>query len=271
VLNIVTGFCTCHDFAQNRTCAHLYAAQLHPDWCEHCRWQASAPELLQRGDEAIPIARSQPLGLPPDVEEPTAQFDVEQEVHALKAACAAVRTSSSAAAAATQVSDEAKQFMRSAATVSRFAKLAHLVPVEQLTDGLGMLQQVEDWCTKTLPALQSVKSAPHNGNRQDSDRTMKVLYKSHGRKRARSAAVANSQGQAKQPQLKRKRNNSGASQTAAAPDAAASQLLTRAAPADKLVAVKESGRPRTVERCIGNFTSRHKATYPSRSKRTTNK
>jgi hypothetical protein len=261
VLNIVTGFCTCHDFAQNRTCAHLYAAQLHPDWCEHCRWQASAPELLQRGDEAIPIARSQPLGLPPDVEEPTAQFDVEQEVHALEAACAAVRTSSSAAAAATQVSDEAKQFMRSAATVSRFAKLAHLVPVEQLTDGLGILQQAENWCTKTLPALQSVQSAPHKGNRQDSDRTTKALYKSHGRKRARSAAVPDLQGQAK-PQLKRK-HNSGASQTAAA----ASQQLTRGAPADKLAAVKESGRPRTTERGFGNFTSRHKTSYPSRPKR----
>jgi hypothetical protein len=264
VLNIITGFCICHDFAHNRTCAHLHAAALHPDLRGHCRWQANAPELLQGVDEAIAVARSQPLGLPPDVEEPTAQFDAEHEVQALKAASSAVRTISAAAAAA-QVSDDVTQFMRSAATVSRFARLSHLVQTEQLKGGLDMLQQLEKWCTETLPALQSVKSVPHKGNRQDSDKTMKPLFSSHRRKRAFAAAAVDSPAQAEQTQVKRKRNSGGASKTAA-PVAAASLTCGRAEPADKLEVIK-SGRPRTTERELGTFTSRHKANYPSRPKR----
>lgn len=191
VLNIHTWFCTCLDAKQHQTCAHLLAAQQHPEFGAACNLAAYDPSTSGDAHDVIGIQRSPPLSMALDVEEPVNEFGGEADIQALQAAAQNIRNASRTRMDS-GLSDVVKAFKRHAAAISTFAAYAELVSDECLQQGMPKVEEVSEWCQQHLPRFADAGPQSQQGwSRQDSDRTLKPLF---NRKRARATRTSQSTG-----------------------------------------------------------------------------
>jgi hypothetical protein len=177
ILNVISGFCVCLDAELHQLCAHLLAAEMHPDISKLCMWRAQlpSPPPEDQWNEKIEVRRVPPLALPDDVPEPLRCFGVEAAVRALSAAA---QWSRAGDGCSEQFSPELREAMCCAAAISRFAPLARHVQPEQLLELLPLLRTAAAACNVATPRFADANpSSRSTFNRQPTDKSMKPLFK----------------------------------------------------------------------------------------------
>jgi SWIM zinc finger len=178
IVNVLTGTCSCADWLQHNTCAHLLAALQHPTFGALCRFELP---MLQDASAAMVLQRRAPLGLADGVPEPTEQFDTGQLIQQLAAAAKATNSSSATAPGPNTLSEPAKAFISSASKLAAMGKylsdddLATLQP--QLDDLVNMAQE----CVPRFADGNGQAAACWS--RQPCDRLTRPLQPSRKRKR----------------------------------------------------------------------------------------
>ena len=175
-LNIFSGYCSCLDFALHGLCAHFLAAErLHLQRLRSKFTWSSAALAPTDATAAVTVQRQvQAPQLLSDDLEPTKCLSrpVQEHLQTLRRAVEASRTRTPGQAEATA---EQKAAARACASIQQAMKV---VPSElAAADILPDLQRLAQKASSLVPQFASLRSALHNGPRQDPDR---LLYPLHG-------------------------------------------------------------------------------------------
>jgi hypothetical protein len=198
-LNVKVGFCTCWDCDYNGVCAHLLAAEQHPQIGALCSFELQLP-----ADPAARVffERRQPLPLAEGVVDPLDAIGDAALGELVKQLAAAAPGAGSIdkqqQQPQQQLSEPKKAWLRRTSQLT--AAVKHMSG-EQVLQHLPALDCVAETTAAYRPAFTVLASTGKQSSRQDTDRVHKALFPGRSRNRPRPADAPLLPAAAAEPQV----------------------------------------------------------------------